>query len=190
MGRDKGTIVIGGETLAARTARLLSTVASPCVEVGPGSSGLPAVREEPVGAGPLVALAAGASALRRGIPGASALRRDIPGASAPPHFVPALVVACDLPRLDAGLLRWLAEHPAPGSVVPIWDGRPQPLCARWSAGALALASELAAGGARAMQALADGSDAVLVAPPALLATALVDVDTPEQLAEIWRVDSD
>ena len=44
MGTDKATIVVGGETLARRTARLLSAVCDPAVEVGPGASDLPAVR--------------------------------------------------------------------------------------------------------------------------------------------------
>jgi molybdopterin-guanine dinucleotide biosynthesis protein A len=169
MGRDKATLVIGGETLAARTARALAAVASPCVEVGPGVSGFAAVSEDPPGGGPLVAVAAGAAA--------------VPGAPA------ALVVACDLPSLSVDLLRWLADHPAAGSVAPVWDGRPQLVCARWSAAALAVATDLVASGARSMHALLDRSDAVLVAPPAELAAALADVDTPSQLREVPGVDS-
>jgi molybdopterin-guanine dinucleotide biosynthesis protein A len=169
MGRDKATIVVDGMTLAARTARLLAAVASPCIEVGPGRSGLRAVEEEPRGGGPLVAVAAGVTAL--------------------PTNGPALVVACDLPRLSEALLQWLADHPAPGSVVPLWGGRPQPLCARWSGPALARAVELAGTGARSMNALLDGSDALVVMPPARLAAALVDVDTPDQLDEVGGIDS-
>ncbi len=169
MGRDKATIVIGGETLAGRTARALAAVASPCIEVGPGVSGLPSVSEDPIGGGPLVAVAAGAAALPAGLP--------------------ALVVACDLPRLSAELLQWLADHPATGSVVPLWEDRPQLLCARWSGAALSVASGLVVHGARAMTALLDGSDAVIVAPPADLGAALTDVDTPSQLREVPGVDS-
>jgi len=170
MGRDKATIRMSGETLASRTARILSAVASPCFEVGPGVSSLPALREDPPGSGPLAAIAAGASALAVGLP--------------------ALVVACDLPRLDADLLRWLAGHPARGSVVPIWDGRPQPLCARWSATALGTVPRLVAAGARSMHVLLDRPGTVLVAPPDRLVTALADVDTPEQLAEVPGIDSE
>jgi molybdopterin-guanine dinucleotide biosynthesis protein A len=169
MGRDKATIVVGGVTLAARTARLLSAVASPCVEVGPGRSGLQAVEEKPRGGGPLVAVAAGVVAL--------------------PRNASALVVACDLPRLTEPILQWLADHPAPGSVVPVWEGRPQPLCARWSGPALAHAVELAGTGARSMNALLGGSDALVVTPPPGLAAALMDVDTPDQLDEVGGVDS-
>jgi molybdenum cofactor guanylyltransferase len=169
MGRDKATIVVGGETLAARTARVLAAVASPCVEVGPAVSGLPAVLEDPPGSGPLVAVAAGAT----GLPGG----------------VPVLVVACDLPRLDVDLLRWLATHPADGSVVPVWEGRPQVLCARWSADALGEVPALVASGRRSMHALLERTVAVLIAPPPALARQLADVDTPEQLAEVPGIDS-
>ena len=169
MGRDKATLAVGGVTLAVRTARLLTSVAAPCLEVGPGVSGLPSVLEDPAGSGPLVAVAAAVAHL--------------------PSGVAALVVACDLPRLDEALLRWLATHPSPRSVVPTWESRPQPLCARWSPAALARAVELVAAGARSMRALLGGSDALLVLPPPELSLALADVDTPEQLGEIPGVDS-
>jgi len=169
MGRDKATIVVDGRTLAAHTAAVLSAVAGRCVEVGPGVSGLESVREDPVGSGPLVALAAGVAVV---------------GGDRP-----ALVVACDLPRLDVALLRWLAGHPSPRSVVPVWHGRPQPLCARWSAAALATVPDLVDGGARSMRALIDGSDAEVVAPPDGVIAALEDVDTPEQLLGLLGLDS-
>ena len=43
---------------------------------------------------------------------------------------PAVVVACDLPFVAAGLIRLLAEAPE-RLVVPTLDGRPQPLLARY-----------------------------------------------------------
>src|SRR5579872_5975186 len=86
MGRDKASITVGGDTLAGRTGRLLRRVADPCVEVGPGVSGLPAVREDPPGAGPLVAVSAGWDALGDGA------------------FSGALVVAADLPFVSERLL--------------------------------------------------------------------------------------
>src|ERR1700736_1061525 len=59
MGRDKATLPVNGTPLAERTATLLAQVADPVVEVGPGWTGLVAVREEPAGQGPLAAMAAG-----------------------------------------------------------------------------------------------------------------------------------
>ena len=81
MGTDKARIVVNGETLAARAARVLSAVCDPVIEVGPSVSGLPAVQEDPPGAGPLVALLAGVGALGN------------------PRTV--VLLACDLPFVEA-----------------------------------------------------------------------------------------
>jgi molybdopterin-guanine dinucleotide biosynthesis protein A len=160
------------QSLAGRTAGLLGGVAAPVVEVGPGYSRLPAVREDPPGTGPLAAVAAGHQALR-----------------AMGWTGPVLVVATDLPRLTAGLLAWLAEHPSPRSVVPAAGDIPQPLCARYSPPDLDLASVLAAEGRRSMQDLLTRIDALVVVaeewqPAAGEPDALVDVDTPTDLARL------
>ena len=147
MGWDKARLrhVGGDETLARRTARLLAEVAGPCVEVGPGYSGLPAVEESPPGAGPLAAVARGWEVL-------AATGR------------PVLVVATDLPALGAGTLRWLADHPASTSVVPVVAGRAQPLCARWCAGDLDRAVALVAEGHRALRDLLSAAQPTWVDP--------------------------
>ena len=120
LGVDKATLLLDGDRLVDRVARVLAGIATTVVEVGPGYSSFAAVREEPPGSGPLAALAAGAAALQaRGL-GTSAV----------------LVLAVDLPFVDAALLAWLASHPAPGTVVPVVDGFPQPLCARYACDAL------------------------------------------------------
>jgi molybdopterin-guanine dinucleotide biosynthesis protein A len=97
---------------------------------------------------------------------------------------PALVVATDLPCLTVSFLQDLADLPAPTAahcVIPHdRDGRAQPLCARYSPEALALAQELVTAGHRAMRDLL----------PLLLVVALAvnhettDVDTPADLAAI------
>jgi molybdenum cofactor guanylyltransferase len=43
---------------------------------------------------------------------------------------PVVVLACDLPFVTAGLIRLLADAPEP-LVVPVLDGRIQPLCGRY-----------------------------------------------------------
>lgn len=178
MGLDKATLPVpappGGEvvTLAARSALLLGEVAGPVLEVGPGVSGLPAVREDPAGSGPLAAVAAGRAALAaRGWDG------------------PVVVVATDLPLLSPGLLSWLAGHPDRRSVVPVAAGRVQPLCARYTASDLDCARRLVGSGRRAMSDLLRAIDAVLAgeaewAGPAGGAGALADVDTPEDLERL------
>jgi molybdenum cofactor guanylyltransferase len=136
LGVDKATLRIGDERLVDHVARALVGAVSPVVEVGPGYTSLRAVREDPPGAGPLAALVAGADALR--------------AAGAPTRVV---VLAVDLPFVDATVVEWLATHPAPESVVPVVDGRHQPLCARYTADALTTARELVAAGERSMRAL-------------------------------------
>ena len=175
MGFDKASIPIGGVPCAARVAKVLRAVVAHAVEVGPGTSGLPAVREEPPGGGPLVAVCAGARVLEES------------GSTGP-----ALVVACDLPLVTESVLRTLADWPGSRSVVPMIGGRPQPLCARWSAPDLEAAADLVGAGMRSMQSLLDRQDVELVTedrwPGGVDRRAFTDVDTPadlERLALGW-----
>jgi molybdenum cofactor guanylyltransferase len=166
LGVPKAELRRGGERLADRGARVLTAVCAAALEVGPGASPLPAVREDPPGAGPLAAVVAGSSALaERGEAG------------------PVLVLAVDVPFVETDLLRWLVEHPAPGSVVPRVEGRAQPLCARYSPADLATAADLVAGGATAMRDLLGETAATYVDEEAWCvvagAGAFLDVDTPE-----------
>jgi molybdopterin-guanine dinucleotide biosynthesis protein A len=186
MGRDKATLVVaapgartpdpempGPETLAARTARLLCSVADPVVEVGGSATDLPRVVDRRPLAGPLAALADAAGALR-------ALRWS----------GPVLVVATDLPRLSGGMLAWLAGHPTPHALVPLdHTGAPQPLCARYPWAILELAEELVAGGATRMGALLEATTPVFCPPsdwagPAGGPDVLADVDTPADLVAL------
>lgn len=177
MGFDKALIPVDGQPNAARLAAVLRLVCDgPLVEVGPGRSGLPAVLEQPRGSGPLAATAAGAEALGRlGWAG------------------PVVVVACDLPFLSTEALSAVVSWPGGRSVVPRWQGRWQPLCARWSAGDLELAARLVAEGQRSMQALLrscefDAFDADGQAPGTAASgwcpSAWQDVDTPADLRRL------
>jgi len=176
MGRDKATLRWSGDpsghTFAQRSAALLNLVCPTAVEVGPGHSSLLRAQEEPPGQGPLSAVAAGWRTLVEG---------GFAG--------PVLVIATDLPRLSQGLLEWLADYPTPRSVVPVVDGRVQPLCARFQPADLDLARRLVAGGRRSMNALLDACDPVLVdegewLAPAGDASALSDVDTPGDMQRL------
>lgn len=164
MGRDKATIVVRGETLAARAARVLREVCAPCVEVGPGASPLPALREDPPGSGPLVAFLTGVDAL---------------GATGP-----VFLLAVDMPFVDERTVRFVVERPGSHSVVPVVASRPQYACARWSAAAIERAR---ASRARALQALV-GEDAELLDERAwsgvLAPETFLDADTPDDLASL------
>jgi molybdopterin-guanine dinucleotide biosynthesis protein A len=138
LGIDKASLVLDGETLAVRAARMLASVCDAVVEVGPGYTDQPHVVERPRGAGPLAAITAGAAALaQRGRHG------------------PVLVLAVDLPRVDAPLLRLLHDWPGTDSAVPEVGGRLQPVCARYSGEALRAAASLVDAGVRALHALLD-----------------------------------
>jgi molybdopterin-guanine dinucleotide biosynthesis protein A len=175
MGRAKAGLVLpdGTGTLAGRTARLLSAVASPVLEAGPGWSPLPAVADACPGAGPLPAVVRGWRKLcELGWAG------------------PVLVVATDLPWLTEALLRWLAEHPSSLSVVPAVRGVLQPLCARYCqedlrrAAAAAASGRLAARELLAGELLAAGEEAW--GPAAGDLRALEDVDTEQEWLEATR----
>ena len=108
LGTDKAMIVWQGDTLAARAARVLAQVCAPVLEVGPGVTSLPVVREDPAGSGPLAAVLAGMRALESDA-----------GAE-----VDALVVlACDMPFVEPPLLELLAAWPGTGTVIPTRDER-------------------------------------------------------------------
>jgi molybdenum cofactor guanylyltransferase len=167
MATDKAAIVWRGETLAARAARVLTSVCDPVVEVGSGVSGLPCVREDPPGSGPLAALVAGARALA--------------------GHAPIVLLACDLPFVEAPVLELLAEWPGAPTVIPIVDGRLQYVCARYGPDALARAQAALLEGQFALRTLgADEYDELgeeqwsAVARPETFS----DVDTPEDLLRL------
>ena len=169
MGTPKAALPAGPEgTFAARTAALLLRVAAPVIEVGPGWTQLPHVADE--GDGPLAAMSRGWAAFA-------------------PQPAGALVVACDLPRLDEAVLRALAADGAESraAVIPEVGGRLQPVCAYYPAAAFVAAIDLVAAGCRAFK------DLLAVAPyrawPAdAWADALADVDTPADLVRLGMVD--
>jgi molybdopterin-guanine dinucleotide biosynthesis protein A len=174
MGRDKAELVVAGERLADHAARVLQTVCDPVLEIGPGRSDLETVGDDEsgaaaVGAGPLAALVTGAGALRtRGYEGA------------------VLLLAVDLPFVDARLLQLLVDHPADDSVVPVAGGMRQSCCARYAPAALTAAADLVEQGERAMHALLSAVPVVEITEPEWRAVApadaLADLDTPEDLA--------
>lgn len=169
-GADKALHPVDGVPAAVRLARVLrAALDGPVLEVGPGRTDLPAVDEGPGGEGPLVALAAGARALRaRG------------------HRGPAVVLACDLPFVDEALVGWLAGRP--GTAVPVVEGRTQPLCARYDADALDRAAAVVDAGGRALHALLDSVPVRLLGEEdwgvVVGRRSFADFDTPEDLARL------
>jgi molybdopterin-guanine dinucleotide biosynthesis protein A len=167
LGFDKSSVRIGDETLAVRAARVLGAVCSPIVEVGPGRSGLRAVREVPAGSGPLAGLVAGADALA-----ASSV----------------VLLGCDLVRVESPLIELLAQWPGAPTAVPVLDGEPQFVCARYGPDAIAAARELLVNGERSLRALFAAAGADLVAESQWRAVAPADafddLDTPDDLTRL------
>jgi molybdopterin-guanine dinucleotide biosynthesis protein A len=166
IGTEKAQLVLAGETLAHRAARVLGDVCDRVVELGPGYTSLPRVIEDPAGGGPLAALAAGGAWLRA---------QDDAG--------PALLLAVDLPRVEPPLLELLRDWRGAATVVPEAGGQLQPVCARYGTDALTTAANLVASDVRALHALLDAVEHDVipesvwrsVSPPDTFA----DVDTPE-----------
>ena len=167
MGTDKARLVVNGETLAARAARVLAAVCDPVIEVGQGITGLPAIQEDPAGAGPLVALAAGVGAL--GSPRA------------------VVLLACDLPFVTPALLRLLVEWPGTGTVIPVVEGRHQYACARYGGATLERAQVALRTGESSLRGVADsGFETLTEAEWGHVADgrAFADVDTPDDLERL------
>jgi molybdopterin-guanine dinucleotide biosynthesis protein A len=128
LGRDKASLPFGSETLLARVVRLVREVADDVVLVAREGQELPAgfeaVRDPAEGLGPLAGIAVGLGAVREDR---------------------ALVVACDMPLLEAGLARRLLElSQGVHACVPVVGGYPVPTCAVYARSAAALARELLA----------------------------------------------
>lgn len=171
MGTAKATLTVDGQSWACRAAALLIEVTDLAVEVGPGWTDLDVAQEDQPGEGPLPALIAGWSTLRRSS-----------------HDGPVIVLACDLPWLTGDALRFLATWPGARSVAPVLDGSPQPLCARWSPAALEAAAARVAAGGRRVRGLLEADGATLLDEswwsPRFGSDAFADADTPEDLARL------
>jgi len=170
LGRTKANLEFDGGTLAHRAARLLAEVCGTVLEVGPGYTELEAISEDPSGAGPLAAVAAGGRALSdRGFGGR------------------VLVLAVDMPFVTSALLRFIARFPGEDSAVPIVGGFPQMLCARYSGAAMQTAGELVSAGESAMKALFRRIPVSRIEPEqwsrAARESSFQDIDTPTDLRE-------
>jgi molybdopterin-guanine dinucleotide biosynthesis protein A len=167
MGRDKAYLPLAAGTLAAHVAAVVVAAAGPVTLVGDparyGRLGYPVVADRFPGAGPLAGIHA---------------------ALASTAAVWNLVVACDMPRLEAPFLRSLleaAERSGAGCLVPRGPtGLPEPLCAVYHRDARpALERALARGVRRVSEALA-ALDVVWHDCPDV--TQFKNLNTPEEWA--------
>lgn len=98
------------------------------------------------------------------------------------------VLPCDHPRMHTRFLDWLwsLRRPSIWAVLPVdGTGRPNALAAVYEPQAVHLLEEAASHGERSALRILEAHPSVLLAePPSDLVEALVDVDTPEELAEL------
>jgi molybdopterin-guanine dinucleotide biosynthesis protein A len=159
LGVDKATLTFGGEALAQRCVRLLRVVCDEVVEVGAGVTDARCVCEVPHGGGPVAGLLAGVAVL---------------GA-------PVVLLACDHPNMTVDALERLAHHDG-DSLVPVIDGRPQFVAARYGPLAIErLQQSFAAGDAsfRSLDLAALGAEGDAFDPGAFF-----DLDTPADLSSL------
>lgn len=181
MGTPKALLEISGETLAKRVSRTLGAVADPVVAVGIDAR-LDLRQVDDPQRGPLWALRAGWDCLEKmGCKG------------------PVLLLGCDLPLVNAGLLALLAERlDGYGAAVPVVKGRPQPVAACYGADAGEVLKKLRSrsdpGAGRRSGAMADMLSCIsvnLLSPNAWHAVApdyaLLDVNTPDDLEKARRL---
>lgn len=177
MGRDKCLIAIAGKTLLQRVVDTLREVTDDLVIVGPRERagqvhGVPVVPDVVPNAGPIAGITA-------------ALR-----ASVHPY---CLVVACDMPFLHAGLLRYLIQlAPSFDVVIPDVDGFTHQTHAVYSKACLShLEPQLAAGDFRLTSLLTKvrvryvRADEIERFDPEH--RSLMNVNTPEELATAERL---
>jgi molybdopterin-guanine dinucleotide biosynthesis protein A len=159
-----------GRTLVDRWTALLAALDVPVVLVGDArayaGTGLPALKDEPPGIGPLGGLVA--------------LLRHAQEAGARS----ALAFACDMPFVSRALVdRLLAASPDAPVLAPRRDARWEPLCARYHPGrVLPRAVTLAASSRHSLQRLLDQASAVELPLLAHEAGELRDWDTPADVA--------
>ncbi len=173
LGEDKALLAVGGESMAARAARKLAAVCAEVVAADGGRGIVPGFPSVPDGLG-------------RG-PAAGVL-----GAAAAYPERTLLVLACDLPEVPEALLAELAGAAGAAWVVPRWQGRLEPLCARYGPAALAALARRAAAGRFALHelieepalavAFVEGEALARFGPPTRL---FLNLNTPEDLAR-WR----
>ncbi len=175
MGRDKATMELVGLMLIERVVAVLDSFVQQVVVVrAPGQSfpllsvsGSLTVVEDPVeGQGPLVGMAVGLAAAESRV---------------------SIVVGVDHPFLQPDLLRLLASRVTPVDrwVLPVAEGRPQPLCSAFASDAASVLQAHVDRGDRAPMAVAPELGLLritedewrMVDPEGM---SFVDVDTPEE----------
>ncbi|GAC1353096.1 MAG: hypothetical protein NVSMB1_22850 [Polyangiales bacterium] len=165
---DAGT----GESIVARTARMVRSLGLEVVLVGSGE-GYQSIDARRIAdvmkeAGPLAGVAALLVYARGRVGGLGGLGGD-----------DVISIACDLPHLRASIVARLSALPQSTTCAPYFDDRFQPSVARWSAALREEALRRLREGPRALHALLEAAPASRLTLDDDEIKALVDWDTPE-----------
>ena len=173
MGRDKATLVLGGQTLLQHVIdsvrplfqQVLVSVRQPRPDIA-----LPQVCDGYANAGPLAGLCAGLAQAR----------------SNGDSWV--FAVATDMPFIQPVLIEWLAQRrTGVQAVVPVVGGHPQPLAAFYASSCLEpIRARLEGDGKRSLRAVLEQLNVLYVNEAELLAVdpglhSFFDLDTPQDL---------
>ena len=167
MGSDKAELVLGTRTFLARTVAAARAANLDVFVVGRASHSDAGrvdrwIADESPGAGPMAALA---SALR-------AACRDL------------LVVACDMPLVEAAALAWLTQATSASSadaVVVVSGKRIQPLFGHYSMTCLPVIDALREKGEQSMRALIEAVRCERIVAPGWVGNQLVNINTQAEL---------
>ncbi|MFT7582699.1 MAG: molybdopterin-guanine dinucleotide biosynthesis protein A [Myxococcota bacterium] len=165
MGRDKAAVKIGVHRSIDQVVARLSAVLPTVIVVG--GSDMQAIDDLEPGGGPVQAIAAAAA--------------QFPGRA-------MLVVACDMPWLTPATVQHLSA-PLGDAIarIPRVEGRKQPLCAHYGAGALACFETAWRDGVRAMYRVVATLDAIAwLEVSDAVGAGVVDFDTPEEFAALSK----
>ena len=174
MGRDKANLEVDGLPLLERTARAALTAGLPVLIIGrprPADWSLDAVQfveDAQPGRGPLGGLQRALTHVRG----------------------PVLALACDMPRLSASALRWLlaegqSERAGECGLITTNSGRWEPLFSVYTPSCLALIEERMQQGRLSLHGLIEAGDFRYSAAPDWLEPLLLNINTPEELQEIF-----
>lgn len=166
MGQDKAALIIGGQTLLERTIHTAQAVAGSVLVVGRSLPEAPAniacLADDPPGAGPMGGLRA---ALRHA-------EGDV------------LAVACDMPNMTAGALKWLVaaadQRSLPNGLVVRNGFRLEPLFSVYGQSSLPRLEQCLQKGNFGLRAFIASGQFGQVLLPAEFDAALVNINTPEE----------
>jgi len=162
MGRDKGSLPFGDETMLSRVIRIVSDVSNEIVVVARDGQALQPLPDKPEGLSPRTMVRAMVRLVRDPVEGMGPLAGIVTGLrSIKSDF--AFVTACDMPLLRPDLIRRVIDLAANHDVcVPVLDGHAMTMCGVYRVSVIDAAERLLASGERSVKRLLDHVNVIKV----------------------------